>query len=532
VVNQPEARSENSASRQISRSALVVMGAFILSSLLGLARNMVLTRTFPLGELDAFYAANRITEFLFNLLAGGALGSAFIPMFTGLLTREKREEAWKLASGVFNVLLIVLMAIVVIMWVFAPQVVRHGLYLLDPTARVEDLALTVKMLRVMLPTVVIFGVSGLVMGILNAHQKFLVSALSLAVYNLGIILATLLLPSNMGVLRLAYGALLGAAGYLLIQLPALLRLPAVKYDQRSGWKDQPVREVLRLMAPRLIGSGAVQLNFAANTVIALGIGVSSVSAITLAFALMLMPQSAIAQSAGIASLPTLSAQAEMGETEAFRQTISRILRTILLLAIPASAGLILLRVPLVKALYERGAFGAQDTQMVAWALLWYAAGLLGHSLVEVLTRAFFARQDTRTPVTVTTSAMVLNILLSLAFTRLFAGMGWMPHGGLALANSLATGLECGVLWALLSKRIGGLNRRLLGDGAVKALIATGVMAALLIGLLSGLEGRPRALLLAGLAGGLAVYGGALALLKVPEVWGVLKGIKRKLGGMG
>jgi len=219
----------------------------------------------------------------------------------------------------------------------------------------------------MLPTVVIFGVSGLVMGILNAHQKFLVSALSLAVYNLGIILATLLLPSNMGVLRLA------------------LRLPAVKYDQRSGWKDQPVREVLRLMAPRLIGSGAVQLNFAANTVIALGIGVSSVSAITLAFALMLMPQSAIAQSAGIASLPTLSAQAEMGETEAFRQTISRILRTILLLAIPASAGLILLRVPLVKALYERGAFGAQDTQMVAWALLWYAAGLLGHSLVEVLT---------------------------------------------------------------------------------------------------------------------------------------------------
>ena len=511
---------------------MVVMGAFIFSSLLGLVRNMVLTNNFPLGDLDAFYAANRITEFLFNLLAGGALGSAFIPMFTGLLTREKRDDAWKLASGVFNVLLVVLSAIVVLMWIFAPQVVRYGLYVLDPTAEVENIALTVRMLRVMLPTVLIFGISGLVMGILNAHQKFLVPALSLAVYNVGIILGTLVLPAGMGVYRLAIGALLGAVGYLLIQLPSLVRLPKVKYASRSGWKDQPVRNVLRLMVPRLIGAGAVQLNFVANTIIALGIGASSVSAITLAFALMLMPQAAIAQSAGIASLPTLSAQAEMGEDEAFKQTISRIMRMILLLAIPASVGLILLRQPLVATLYQRGQFTAQATQMVAWALLWYAVGLVGHSLVEVLTRSFFARGDTKTPVIVTTSAMALNIGLSFAFTGLFRSLGWMPHGGLALANSLATGLECVVLWVLLGKRLNGLNGELLGDGAIKALLGSAVMGISLVIVSGLLAGSPRRILVVGLILGLVVYGGALFLLRVPEVQTITKALKRLLGQAG
>ncbi|MGB4595215.1 MAG: murein biosynthesis integral membrane protein MurJ [Anaerolineaceae bacterium] len=527
-----ETSSESNANRQISRSALVVMGAFIFSSLLGLVRNMVLTRTFPLADLDSFYAANRITEFLFNLLAGGALGSAFIPLFTGLLTRERREDAWKLASGVFNVLLVVLSGIVILMWIFAPQVVRYGLYVLDPTAEVENIALTVRMLRVMLPTVLIFGVSGLVMGILNAHQKFLIPALSLAIYNIGIILGTLLLPSNMGVYRLAIGALIGAVGYLLIQIPSLVRLPKAKYESRSGWKDKAVQDVLRLMVPRLIGAGAVQLNFVANTIIALGIGNSSVSAITLGFALMLMPQAAIAQSAGIASLPTLSAQAEMGEDEAFKQTISRIMRMILLLAIPASVGLILLRQPLVAGLYQRGEFTSQDTQMVAWALLWYAVGLVGHSLVEVLTRSFFARGDTKTPVIVTTSAMVLNIILSFAFTSLFRSVGWMPHGGLALANSLATGLECVVLWVMLGKRLNGLNSQLLGDGAIKAVIGSVVMGVSVVAVVSLVGDSPRSALVAGLLVGVLVYAVMLLLLKVPEVQTIAKALKRKLGQAG
>lgn len=524
-----ETSSETNARRQISRSALVVMGAFIFSSLLGLVRNMVLTRTFPLGDLDSFYAANRITEFLFNLLAGGALGSAFIPLFTGLLTRERREDAWNLASGVFNVLLLVLSGVVVLMWIFAPQVVRYGLYVLDPTSGVENIALTVRMLRVMLPTVLIFGISGLVMGILNAHQKFLIPALSLAIYNIGIILGTLLLSPSMGVYRLAIGALIGAIGYLLIQLPSLVKLPAVKYERCSGWKDQPVRQVLRLMVPRLIGAGAVQLNFVANTVIALGIGASSVSAITLAFALMLMPQAAIAQSAGIASLPTLSAQAEMGEDEAFKQTISRIMRMILFLAIPASIGLILLRQPLVAGLYQRGEFTGQDTQMVAWALLWYAVGLVGHSLVEVLTRSFFARHDTKTPVIVTTSAMVLNIALSFAFTGLFRSVGWMPYGGLALANSLATALECVVLWVLLGKRLDGLNSRLLGDGARKAVFSSVVMGFSLVAVTTLLSDRPRLTLFVGLLVGLLVYAVMMVLFRVPEVLTIAKALKRKLG---
>ncbi len=183
---------------------------------------------------------------------------------------------------------------------------------------------------------------------------------------------------------------------------------------------------------------------------------------------MLMPQAAIAQSAGIASLPTLSAQVELGgRKEEFRRTLAGILRAMLLLALPATVGLIALRIPLIRVLYERGSFDAHSTEMVAWALLWYAIGLTGHSLVEVLSRAFYAMHDTRTPVTVGVIAMTGNILLSFAFSHLFGRLGWMRLGGLALANSFATAVECVALLLILRKRIEGIEGRRILSSALK-----------------------------------------------------------------
>ncbi len=521
--------SEQSANRQIARAAGTVMAAFVFSNLVGLARAMLVSRAFGAGAaLDSFNAANRVTEVLFNLMAGGALGSAFIPTFTAFLTREDRSTAWRLASAIANLLLAVLSLIALLGMVFAPQIVRYGLFVLAPDVPPGQEALTVHLLRIQLPTVAIFGISGLVMGILNAHQVFLIPALAPAMYSLGMILGLLLLPARLGIDRLAWGALGGALLHLLVQLPALLRLPARRYLPTFGLRLPAVRTVARLMAPRIFGVAVVQMNFIANTIIALSLPVGSNAAISLAFVLMYMPQAAIAQSIAVAAMPTFSAQVARGEINQMRSALAATLRAVLLLSLPAALGLIILRVPLVALLYQGGSFGEHDTLLVAWALLWYATGLVGHSLVEICSRAFYALHNTRTPVTVGVLAMTLNIIFSLTLPGWFERTGWMPHGGLALANSLATTLEAITLLVLLRRRLGGLDARLLGGGAGAAVLASVGMGAAVWGWVSWQPAQSLVVMtLGGVVLGGVVYFVLLLLLRVEEPRRVIGFVLRK-----
>ncbi len=505
------------------------MAAFLITQAVGLLRGILIYRVFGTSaDLDSFNAANRVTELLFNLMAGGALGSAFIPTFTGLLAHEQRERAWTLASAVANLLLLILTLAAALAAVFAPQVVRYGLYLLAPGQSPGQEALTVALLRVMLPTVVIFGLSGLAMGVLNAHQRFWLPAIAPAMYSLGQILGVLLLPAQMGISRLAWGALIGSLLHLLVQTPDLLRLGG-RYTPSLGRGMPEVREVLRLMGPRILGVAVVQLNFIVNTIIALSLPEGSVSAISLAFTWMLMPQVAIAQSVAVAAMPTFSAQAALGKLGELRDSLAGSLRGVLLLALPAAVGLILLRVPLIRVLYEGGSFTSRSTEMVAWALLWYALGLVGHSVLEVIVRAFYALHDTRTPVLVGVIAMSLNVAFSFLFARLFAAWGWMPHGGLALANSLATFLEMSVLLFLLRRRLGGLG----GAGVPRALLLGALgslgMGLVLWGWLALTLSVPEVLrLIGGALLGVAAYAAAMAALRVPELGGALAAVRRRL----
>ncbi len=508
------------------------MLAYLITQVIGLLRSVIIYRAFGTGaEMDSFNAANRVAELLFNLMAGGALGSAFIPTFTGLLAKKETQAAWRLASAIANLLLLVLSLIALLAAVFAPQIVRHVLFVLSPGVSIGQETLTVSLLRALLPTVVIFGLSGLVMGILNAHHKFWLPAIAPGMYSLGQIAAVLLLPSGWGIYRLAAGALAGALLHLLIQLPDLLGLRG-RYRATLGLGSPLVREVIVLMGPRVLGVAVVQVNFIVNTIIALGpqMPEGSVAAITLAISLMLMPQAAIAQSVAVAAMPTFSAQAALGRLDELRASLAGSLRGVLLLALPASLGLILLREPLIRLLYQHGPyFDAHSTQLVAWALLWYAAGLVGHSLLEVIVRAFYALHDTRTPVTVTAGAMTLNVAFSFAFAALFARIGWMPHGGLALANSLATLIEMLVLLFLLGRRLGGLE----GRRSLSALLQAGAgVLVMSLGLLAWLRlaaGLPDWLLApgGGLLGAL-LYAAALAALRVPELASAWSALTRRL----
>lgn len=508
--------------RQIARGAAVVMAGFVLSNFIGLVRQILITRAFGTDvALDAFYAAARAPEIFFSLIAGGALGSAFIPVFTGFLEHKKVAAAWQLASAITNLVTLVLIAVCVLAWLFAPQLVSR---VLVPDFSAQQQALTVSLLRILLLTPLLFGISGLLSATLNAHQNFVLPALAPSLYWLGMILGVIFFVPSLGIFGLAWGAVLGAGMHLGVQLPGLFNLRP-RYQLLLGLNLASVRNVGVLMGPRLLGVAAVQINFLVNTIIASGLPAGSLSALTISFQVMTMPQVVIAQAIAIAALPTFSAQIARGRVAEMRSSLASTLRGILLLSLPASVGLILLRVPITALLFQRGKFSAADTQLVAWALLWYAAGLVGHSIVEVVSRAFYALHDTRTPVLVGTAAMGLNVALSLTLPAVFVNRGWLPHGGLALSNSAATFLEMLVLLVLMRRRLHGLEERNLFNGLGQAALASAVMAASLLIWIERAASAPLWIFVfVGVAIGIVGYAVVAWLLRVPE----LATLKRQL----
>ncbi len=505
------------------------MIAMLFSQVVGMLATIFTARAFGTGsDSEAFFAANRFAEIIFNLVAGGALASAFIPTFTTSLTQGDTPAAWKLASAIANLILLILTLIAALAAIFAPLVVR---YILAPgfaSGNPAKEALTVQLLRIQLPSAVIFGLSGLIMGILNSHQSFLFPALAPSMYSLGWIAGAVFLAPYIGIYGLAWGVLMGSGLHLLIQVPALVRLPHRRYFATLGLRIPGVREVARLMGPRLIGVAVVQLNFLVNTYLASLQPEGSLTGISLAFPIMYMPLAAIAQSVAIAALPTFSAQVATGKPEEMRASLAASLRWVLLISIPASLGLIVLRRPLVALLYQRGEFTSASTELVAWALLWYAAGLAAFSVVEIISRAFYAQHDTKTPVILLVICMTLNLVFSLLFTALFTRIGWMPHGGLALANSLATTIEMAGLLAVMHRRLTGLDGKVILQGVGQSMLAALGMGAALWAWLALTSSLPNSIVA---LGGVVVGGVVYFLLLIPlgvrelrQVWGMRKTI--------
>ena len=494
---------------------------------MGLLRSILVANAFPDVELDAFAAANRVSETLFTLIAAGALGSAFLPTFTALLVKNDRASAWQLASSMINLVTLILsLAAVVAAW-FAPQIVR---YLLAPGfARDPQLfALTVNLLRIQSVSAILFGLGGLVISILNAHQVFFIPQITAAMYQIGQIFGVLVLARWMGIYGLAWGVVIGSVLFLAIQLPALLKLKG-SFTFSLGGRNPEVWRVIQLMGPRVFGAAVVQLNFWVNNNLGSRMAEGSIISLSYGFMLMLMAQAAIAQSVAIAALPTFSAQYALGKIDEMRLSLASTLRSMFLMALPASVGLILLAQPIVAMLYQRGKFTALTTEMTAWALTWYASGLVGHSIMEVLTRAFYAQQDTKTPVIIGTIAMGLNVAFSFMFARLFSQIGWMPHGGLALANSLATALEATALFIFMRQRLQGIEGRHIARGFVSCAIAAFGMGISLWFWIQATENLTRWITaLGGIMIGAVVYGVAVLLLRVPEIQMIMHAITRRL----
>jgi len=518
-------------SRSLTSAAVVVAGCYVLSNLAGFVARLLINARFGAGaDQDAFRAAFVIPDLLFNLLAGGALASAFIPVYVARLGSGQPAIAWRLARAVALIVFAGLAGLAAIAALLAPALIQH---LVARQFDAAQVALTASLMRVMLIATVIFGLSGLLMGVLQSNHAFLAPAIAPSLYQFGMILGAIAL-SDFGIHGLATGVVIGACLHLAVQLPWLRPVVrtarcaepgrAMGDAQRAIRAD--LRQILMLMPPRVLGLGAVQVNNLVNTTLASGL-LGGVSAFNNAFAIMILPVAAIGQAIGTVLFPSISAHAARGEGERFAASFTRALNTVIALSLPAAAGLIVLGQPLIRLLFERGAFDARATEWVAFALAWLSVGLPAHAALELVTRAFYALKDSLRPALLAVLSVAVNVGLSVALYRAFDAVGWLPVGGLGLANAIATILETGALYGLLARR----ERRIRLRAALVALGKGGLAALAMIVALRGwlaVAGDGAAATVAAPLIGAAVYFGAALLLRSNEALFALDALKRRL----
>jgi putative peptidoglycan lipid II flippase len=505
------------------------------SRILGVVREQVLAALFGAGNaMDAYNVAYRIPNLVRDLFAEGAMSSAFVPTFTRHLTTAGKESAWRLGNYVVNGLIVITGGLVVMGMVFAEPLVAvfAGAYREVP----GKLELTVFLTRTMLPFLSFVAVAAACMGMLNSLQRFFIPALSPAMYNVATITCAFALVPLMpafglpAIAGIAAGSLLGGAAQLAVQWPALRR-EGFTYRPILDWHDESLRRVLVLMGPGTIGLAATQVNVFVNTVLATAEGTGAVSWLNYAFRLMYLPIGLFGISIATATLPAVSRHAALNEIQHVRRTVTEGLSLMMMLNVPATAGLIVLAVPIVRLIFERRAFTSADTEATAAALQLYSLGLVGYSIVRIASPVFYALGQNRTPVIVSIATVVVNAVLNIVLVR------FMGYRGLALGTSLAALFNATILMLLLGRRLGGLDGHRVAGAFLRIAIASAAMAAAVAVVhAAGLRWLPGDGLLSQatrLAGAIAVALGVLAtaahFLHIPEFREGMALVARKLG---
>ena len=501
--------------RALAQAGLVVSGAFLISRILGWIRVAIIAITIGAGpELDAFFAAFRLPDLIFQLVAAGALSSALIPIVAGLLTTEDHQRAWRVVSTVTNLMLAALVLLAATVFLAAPAIVPA----ITPGFDAALAARTADLTRIMLLGPIFLALGSVATSLLNAQGRFAAAAMAPIVYNLAIIGAALLLTPSLGVTGLAIGVVAGSIGHLLVQLPAVLRL-GFRYTGLIDLADPQARKALALMAPRAIGLGATQITFVVVTSLA-STQEGAISAFNIAFTLLQIPIGVIGVPLGVVVFPALSREAALGRAEEFAALLSRAVRLLLFVMLPITGIGIVLRREVTELLFGYGKFDAAAIDLTAATLFTFMFGLAAHALIAVLARAFYARQDTRTPVAAGIIAVVVNTTLSVALVGRFG----LPGIGLAIA--IGAWLEMAILLVLLRRRLPDLSLGPIFLVGIRSLVASVVAAAVAFALRGGLalvgDAQPstiellvRVVLVGGV--GLGVYAVLAAALRIPEL---------------
>lgn len=493
------AKKEGHAS--VARSAGIVSIAVMGSRLLGLVREVVFAALFGAGFLkDAFDIAFKIPNLLRDLFAEGALSVAFVKTFTDYTEKRTEEEAWRLASLVMNALVVVLSVITLAGILFSPQIVSVLAKGFSP----EKAALATLLTRIMFPFLLLVALAAVAMGVLNTKGRFGIPASASTMFNVGSIVGGLSFaytlsgggwasppdpnavpdsPARWAMVGMAVGTLIGGALQFLVQVPSLYKV-GFRFRPALSFADAGVRQVMRLMGPAVIGTAAVQINVMINAFYASGIN-GGVSWLNYAFRLMQLPIGVFGVAIGTATLPAISRFAARGDIPSFRSTLSSSLGLVFLLTIPSACGLIVLRRPIIALIYQRGSFSALTTEMVGLALAFYAIGLAGYAAIKVLSPAFYALDDARTPMTISLVSILVNAVGSYFLRTWFASYGVTPetpagygHAGLALSTSLIALFNFFALIFFMRRRIRRLEgRRILSSFARVSLASLALSAA-------------------------------------------------------
>lgn len=508
-------------------AAAIVAFGFFGSRLLGVVRTMAIASAFGASpELDAYWVAFRVPDLIFQVLAGATLGSAFIPVFARLYKRESEDEAWGLASNVLNLITAATAALCVVAFLLAPLLVP----LLAPglgkdIGRHDELtAKAVSLTRLMLLSPLLFAMSGMVTGILNARQRFMLPALAPMFYNLAIIMGAVVLSGPLGVDGLAVGVIAGAALHLCIQLPGLVR-EGMRWRPTFDWHESHVLEVARLMGPRVVGLAAAQVNFLVTTYFASRIGASAISNLTYAWLLAGLPLALFGMALSTAVFPRLAEHAAAEDNKALVSTVSQVLRIIMFLTIPAALGLVLLRGPVTVLLLQRGQFTGADATITATALGLYCLGIVPQAGIEIHSRGFYAMGDTRTPVILAVIAVGVNFILSALLWSHY------EHRGLALAVSVSSWVEWIALYVAYVRRTGASMLSDLHAIAVFAICGSVMALFLAISLVVFKTDTPfqnGVVAVAGVLAGGAIYAGIARYLEVPELTAAVARIRQRL----
>jgi putative peptidoglycan lipid II flippase len=502
--------------RTIARAGLVVTVAYLLSRVLGWGRLVVFGTLFGANsDLDAYFAAFRIPDAIFQLVAAGAIGSALIPVLSGLFAQGEDEEGWRVVSTILNLMLIALVVLSVVLAIAAPAIMP----LVTPGFDSVQTEQTVRLSRIMLLSPLLLALGAVATSALNAKRRFAVAAAAPLLYNLAIIGCAVALAPVLGVEALALGVVLGSLLLVLVQLPAL-RAAGLRYDLRLDLSDRTTREVLLLLVPRAIGLGATQITFIVNTTLASGLGVGAIVAYNIAFTVLQIPIGVIGVPLGVVLLPEMSRALATGQVRAYGTLVVRSLRLLLFVMLFLTGLAMVLRRQIVTLLFDYGRFDARAIDLTANTLLFFLVAMAAEALIVVLARAFYAGRDTRTPVFAALLAVAVNVVVSVA------SVGALGLSGLALGIAAGAWVEAILLALILAGRTAGIGlgslARATGGFLLGAALASGsAVAAVRVteSLLGSDPGKFAILLQTGAAtlDAFAVYVAYAAALRLPEL---------------
>lgn len=514
--------------RKIARAAGLMIVATLIARILGFVRDMVIYSWFGQTYVtDAYNAAFSIPDFIYLIMVGGALSTAFIPVLSSYFAKEEDEEAWTVASIVFNFTIVLLLVLITIGVIYT----RPLILLLVPKLPASSISLAVLLTRVMFIQTFFMALNGISMGILNSKQHFASPALGSILYNVGIISVGIALGHKWGIMAFSVGVVAGAVLSFLVQVPALLKT-GLKYTFTFNWRHPGFKQILYLMAPVLVGLSVNEINILVTQYLASGLAEGSISALRLAQRLMQLPVGIFGTAIATVLFPTMTAQVAREEIPAFKRTFSLGLRGTLLISIPAGIGMIALREPLIQLLFQHGQFTADNTNATALALLFYSVGMFAYTALQLVNRVFYSLQDTITPVLIGIVSVGINIGVSLLLVNS------MQHSGLALAYSTAGVANLIMLLIIFKLRLKSIDGYKLAKSVV---ISTGAAAVMYVAVQFAfnwlnpfLHFVPKLnqliLVFGGMGIGIAVYSAIIIMFRLEESQLVLGMLKRVLPG--